>query len=212
MKRIVIVALVALAGFQFYQNGFSWFAPNGAFDKQGKPRVVLFVGPGCGAPCEDMRSALAGRRITYEELSIAGPDGAPVSNPYGINQYPVTLVGKYRVLGNDTMQLVSALGEAYGADALSRSEQRAMNNHFDAQGRPRVVMYGTSWCGYCRKQREFFAARGIAFENIDVEASESAHLAYQALQGAGYPLTYVGYRRFTGYQEGAIASAVDELL
>jgi glutaredoxin 3 len=38
-------------------------------------------------------------------------------------------------------------------------------------GTPRVVMYSTSWCPYCARARELLARKGVAFEEIDVEAA-----------------------------------------
>jgi glutaredoxin len=74
------------------------------------------------------------------------------------------------------------------------------------------VLYGTSWCGYCKRQREYFAAHNVPFVNIDVERSSSGKLAYDTLQANGYPLVYVGYRRFDGYKEKEILDAVAELI
>lgn len=83
-----------------------------------------------------------------------------------------------------------------------------MDNHFDENGRPLVVMYGTTWCPYCKKQREYFRSQDIAYTELDPEKSDTAKTAYTILQGGGYPLTYVGYRRFSGYQEREIKQAI----
>lgn len=32
----------------------------------------------------------------------------------------------------------------------------------------RVVMYTTTWCGYCERARRLLRARGIPFDDIDV--------------------------------------------
>ncbi len=211
MKKILLLALLAFGGYKFYQNGYSLLSPSGAFDKKGNPLVVLFVGPGCAQTCDNVVAILDKRNVKFEQISVAGPDGAPVSNKYGITRFPTTLVGKQEILGDDTTRIASALAEAYGKDVLTRTEQMAMNNHFDDQGKPKVVMYGTSWCPYCKQQREFFANNKIAFDEFDVEASKPNELAYNILQGNGYPLTYVGYRRFSGFQEGEILTAIAEL-
>ena len=211
MKKILLLALLAFAGYKLHQNGYSLLSPSGAFDKKGNPLVVLFVGPGCAQTCDNVVAILDKRNVKFEQISVAGPDGAPVSNKYGITRFPTTLVGKQEILGDDTTRITSALAEAYGKDVLTRTEQMAMNNHFDDQGKPKVVMYGTSWCPYCKQQREFFANNKIAFDEFDVEASKPNELAYNVLQGNGYPLTYVGYRRFAGFQEGEILTAISEL-
>ncbi len=211
MKKILLLALIVFGGYKFYQNGYSLLPSQGAFDKKGKALVVLFVGPGCAGPCNNVIDVLNKRGVAFEQISVAGSDGGPASNKYGITRFPTTLVGEQVILGDDTLRITSALAEAFGKDVLTRTEQMAMDNHFDAQGKPKVVMYGTTWCPYCKQQRAFFADNKIAFEEIDVEASKSNEMAYHMLQGNGYPLTYVGYRRFSGFQEGEILTAVAEL-
>ena len=32
----------------------------------------------------------------------------------------------------------------------------------------RVLMYTTSWCGYCHRAKHLLRARGIAFDEVDV--------------------------------------------
>ncbi len=210
MLRWLIVAAFAFGAYKFYQKGLPG-TDGGALDKNGKALVVLFVGPGCGEHCDGVRELLKARGMRFEEIDIAGPDGAPVDNKYGINSYPTVLIGKTQINGNDGPRISAALAEHFGKASLSRAEQMAMDGHFDAGGKAKVVLYGTKWCGYCKAQREFFAANNIPFDDVDVEASDAAMLAYNALKGSGYPLTYVGYRRFAGFQEGPLLAAVEEL-
>ena len=35
---------------------------------------------------------------------------------------------------------------------------------------PKVEMYTTMWCGYCARARGLLNKKGVAFEDIDVEA------------------------------------------
>ena len=211
MKKLLVLAFIAFVGYKLYHNGFSFSRKTAAVDKSGKPQVILFVGPGCGSHCDSVRNVLTSRGIAFEEIDIAGPDGAPVSNKYGINRYPTTLIGTQEILGDDLMRITSALAETFGSKVLTRVERMATDAHFDAQGRAKVVMYATSWCPYCKQQREYFAANNIAYEEIDVEASTANGDMYKALQGNGYPLTYVGYRRFNGYKEKELLDAIDEV-
>ena len=211
MKKFLLLLVLLAVGYKYLPRDLPFFGSPGAFDKSGKPLVVLFVGPNCGAPCDKVQSTLKERGVSYQEISVAGPDGAPVSNKYGVNRYPVTLIGKQQIVGDDLISIGGALAEAYGPETLPRMQRVAMANHFDAEGRPKVIMYGTTWCPYCKQQREFFAANGVRFDDVDVEASQSSEIAYRALQGEGYPLTYVGYRRFSGYKEQEILDAIAEL-
>jgi glutaredoxin len=211
MKKLLLVVVLAFAGYKFYQHGFSFSSPRGAFDEQGNARVILFVGPGCGEHCDKVRSSLQNRKVDFEEVEVVNADGAPVTNKFGISNYPVTLIGSRKILGDDTMGVTAALAETLGRSVLSRTENRIMDRHFDVDGRPQVVMYGTKWCPYCKRQRQYFADNTIAYTEIDVEASEANTSIYNALEGNGYPLTYVGYRRFDGYKERELLAAIDEM-
>lgn len=208
MKKFLLLALLAVAAYKFFPNSFPFLSQAGAFDKNGKPLVVVFVGPQCGGPCDAVQALLTQRSIPFSEVNVVSADGAPLKNKYGIHRYPTTLIGKQEILGDDTQRIAAALAEAYGMETLPRMERLAMANHFDAQGRAKVFMYGASWCPYCKQQRAFFVANGVPFEEVDVEASQANELAYRAMGGNGYPLTYVGYRRFAGYQEKEILDAI----
>lgn len=66
-----------------------------------------------------------------------------------------------------------------------------------------VVMYGTTWCGYCAKARRYFQANNIPFQDWDIEASASAKSEYDALKGKGVPLIVVGDEVMRGFSESA---------
>ncbi len=39
---------------------------------------------------------------------------------------------------------------------------------------PKVLMYATAWCPYCARARQLLQQKGIAFEEIDVDARPQA--------------------------------------
>jgi len=47
----------------------------------------------------------------------------------------------------------------------------------------KVMMYATDWCGYCARARALLTRKGIAFEEIDVEAVPGAYQEMQRLCG-----------------------------
>jgi glutaredoxin len=68
--------------------------------------------------------------------------------------------------------------------------------------RPRstgVTMYSTDWCPHCRRARDYFNAKGIAFTEIDIEKSEAGKREYKALGGKGVPLITVGDKSMSGF-------------
>lgn len=63
----------------------------------------------------------------------------------------------------------------------------------------RVIMYSTSWCGYCKKARRHFKKNGIAFREYDIETSSSAHRRFKELGGNGVPLIVIGDKTMSGF-------------
>lgn len=66
---------------------------------------------------------------------------------------------------------------------------------------PKVTMYATSWCPYCRAARNYFNANNIAFEEVDIEKSTEGRQAYRDLGGRGVPLIVVGRERIHGFNQ-----------
>lgn len=49
-------------------------------------------------------------------------------------------------------------------DPIVKLEERAMEHE--------VIVYTTSWCGWCRKTLAYLTQQGVPFENRDIEAEE----------------------------------------
>lgn len=62
-----------------------------------------------------------------------------------------------------------------------------------------VIMYATSWCGYCRKARNYFTANDIDFTEHDIEKDKRAKQQYDALGGRGVPVILIGNKRMNGF-------------
>ena len=48
---------------------------------------------------------------------------------------------------------------------------------------PKVVIYATSWCPYCARARELLEQKGVALEQIDIEADPAARAAMMSRSG-----------------------------
>ncbi len=64
-----------------------------------------------------------------------------------------------------------------------------------------VVMYSTSWCGYCRSAAKYFRQRNISFTEYDIEKSEKGARDYRRLKGRGVPIILVGKKRMNGFDK-----------
>lgn len=70
-----------------------------------------------------------------------------------------------------------------------------------------IVLYATSWCGYCAKARELFAKDGVAYREVDIEKDSAGRSTYQALGGRGVPLIDMRGQIIHGYDQRAIRAA-----
>jgi glutaredoxin 3 len=48
---------------------------------------------------------------------------------------------------------------------------------------PKVVMYAADWCGYCARARRLLDAKGVQYEEIDVDLVPGAQAQMQARTG-----------------------------
>lgn len=75
-----------------------------------------------------------------------------------------------------------------------------------------IILYTTSWCGYCRKTRALLDELGEPYIDKDIEDSPEARREYQA-KGRGYtgvPLIDVDGRILRGYDEKTLRRLVRE--
>jgi glutaredoxin len=77
---------------------------------------------------------------------------------------------------------------------------------------PAIILYGTTWCGYCSAAREFFNANGIAYKDLDVENSNEGYQAYKTLGANGIPAIVIGGELVEGFDEARIRKKLDPWL
>jgi len=70
---------------------------------------------------------------------------------------------------------------------------------YDAAVAGEVVLYGTTWCGYCKKARALLDRHNIPYQDLDVEKSASAQAAFQKIGGRGVPVITVGNKAMHGF-------------
>lgn len=62
-----------------------------------------------------------------------------------------------------------------------------------------VIMYSTSWCGYCKKAARHFSKNNIPFQEFDIEKSKKGARDYKKLNGRGVPVILIGKKRMNGF-------------
>jgi glutaredoxin 3 len=81
---------------------------------------------------------------------------------------------------------------------------------------PKVVMYATGWCPYCARARELLEGKGVAVEQIDIEAAPTARAEMMSRCGRRtVPQIFIGETHVGGcddLHELDAGGGLDELL
>ena len=68
--------------------------------------------------------------------------------------------------------------------------------------RPKVIMYSTSWCGYCSRARRLLQAKGADVEEIDLDMVATARAEMIARSNRRtVPQIFIGERHVGGSDE-----------
>jgi glutaredoxin len=199
MRKLIIVALIAV-GIWYWQKHGSSHEP--LLDEAGNPAVVIYTAMQCGAPCQQAIDILDARGVPYQRtnLNLEDEQSEDVKHwrSIGENMLPLTLAGNSKVKSSSKWELIGLLGDNFGDQYLTQDEKGYFSQHFDANGAPRVVMYGAAWCPGCAALRKEFEAHGVDFVDIDVEKSGEFDKMTRVMDIPGYPATWVGYTRVHG--------------
>jgi glutaredoxin len=74
----------------------------------------------------------------------------------------------------------------------------------------KVVMYMTSWCGYCNKAREYLHSLGVNVTEYDIEKNAEKREEMRKLGGRGVPVINVEGIIIKGYSQEMIKNAVEK--
>lgn len=193
MKLLLIAGLVGLLGWHFLVGGSSGRYPD-VYLPDGTPDVVLLTHDGCGAICEKARLHLKSRGIYFNEVGMQ-KDVARWKDLGSPKTFPFLMVGDQQAQGYNPGVFSGALGGSLGASGLSAQEQRIYAKHFDSAGEPKVVLYGTDWCGYCNRLRKKLEGDYIAYDYVNMDKPDKKTWLMEAMGIYGYPVVYVGYER-----------------
>jgi mycoredoxin len=83
--------------------------------------------------------------------------------------------------------------------------------HRPQAGSKQIVIYTTTWCGYCKALRSALVANKIPFTEHDVEQSFEGQLGFWTLRARGVPVSVVGPQVIHGYQMEKLQDALEKL-
>jgi len=93
----------------------------------------------------------------------------------------------------------------YGSQPPTSAKAKVVEDRIQSYSAPAttqaVVMYATSWCGYCAQARAYFAKNRIRYVEYDVEKDAAAKAEFKRLGGRGVPLIVQGGSVMRGFSE-----------
>lgn len=216
MKKILIIIAV-IGGFYYLQPQLftGLLKGKGAFDAQGNAQIIVFSYDGCGRYCDDAIAMIKKTKQDFEHI-IVSPNsaGEETMKSYGLStrNFPGIIVGNEKFNGFYPHKLKPVLVDHFGTSVLSGPERRIMKTHFNKDGSPKFIFYGTSWCGYCKKLRNYLTENNVTFTELDVEKDSKAMGYFKALGGKGYPFAFIGHTQVDGGNLSAVAKDIGKLM
>lgn len=77
---------------------------------------------------------------------------------------------------------------------------------------PQIVMYSTTWCGYCQRARGLLARKGVEVREIKVDEEPAQRETMMERSGRRtVPQIFIGDRHVGGYDDLAALDRAGEL-
>ena len=135
-------------------------------------------------------------------LLLAFPAGADWLVP--LEGDPIETRGPWTVDG-ETLTYTDTEGEKRWY-AVAEIDLEASRQATAAKSDPDVVLYMTSWCGYCRKTSQLLKSLDVDFVAKDIERDRAAALEYRRKAGGyrGIPVLDFEGKIIRGYQAEVI--------
>ncbi|HEY51955.1 MAG TPA: glutaredoxin family protein [Caldilineae bacterium] len=75
---------------------------------------------------------------------------------------------------------------------------------------PKVIIFTTPTCGWCKRAMKYFRANGVKFKSVDVSKDPVAARDMQRMSGQmGVPVIKIGREVIVGFDQGRINKLLD---
>lgn len=227
MKKIVLIAVIVSAfvgasywlwhkeQLPFINNNLAHNSHIASVGVAANTPIWLFTFVGCGNSCINAVKELHSRKVPFVEKVINperqdDPDFALWQNYATDQAFPMLVIGKQTLTGFFVPDIATLLANSFGETYLTPAEKSYSKQHFNADGSPRIVLYGTDWCSFCAALRKEFNAHQISFTDVDAERVADPIQLHQTMGISIYPTVWVGYTRVkSGANYQAIMALAD---
>src|SRR5262249_53420437 len=103
----------------------------------------------------------------------------------------------------NAQKAAGSISKIAAAPAAPENSQSDTSDAVD--GPPKVDIFITSWCPYCRRLEQFLSANRIRHTSYDIEKNTRGRREYIALGGDGsVPVIRIGTKVFHGFDEATL--------
>lgn len=75
-----------------------------------------------------------------------------------------------------------------------------------------VIVYSTTWCGFCKMAKQYFDSKNVKYTEIDVEQDRDAAMKMVEESGQmGVPVIRIGKELIVGFDRPKIDAALAQL-
>ncbi|MBL8919415.1 MAG: hypothetical protein JNJ54_11175 [Myxococcaceae bacterium] len=151
-------------------------------------------------------------QLALDQLEKAKLSGADAKKAQALKAKAMKELSDKRSSQSAIAALEKQIAEA--ARGRSAGSDRAPARPYVNPNTSDVIIYVTSWCGYCRKAKALLTARKVFFTEKDIEKDPEAskELALKAaaagVKPQGVPVLDVKGRLILGFDQGAIEEAI----
>ena len=138
--------------------------------------------------------------ITYADslYKVVGADGTITFT----NRPPTE--GKITALKFDDAPSSPLSAQALKSQAdLRKSIESGQGDRTRIDSTGSVTLFSATWCGYCRKAKSYLHAKGIRYQEYDIDTPEGLRVFSEAGGEKGVPLLVADSKRLQGFSEGS---------
>lgn len=78
---------------------------------------------------------------------------------------------------------------------------------------PKVIIYSTTWCGFCKSEKQYLDGKNVPYVDKDVEKDEAAQKELLEKLGGnfqGVPVTDIAGEMILGFDRPKIDAAIEK--